>query len=135
MPIDIKWAVNADVLPDGTPIAPNSVCVYTPYSLGRSAALYDDPLTFDPARWLPGGSGGGAEPAMFDTAVFNAAPRLCLGKSLAYLEVKLLTAVLAQRFDFACKREPSALYRSTLVMPMRHGLHVTVAARGDDDTA
>ena len=39
VPIDIKWAVGADVLPDGTPIAPNSVLCYTPYSLGRSAAL------------------------------------------------------------------------------------------------
>ena len=65
--------------------------------------------------------------------MFNAAPRLCLGKSLAYLEVKLLTAVLAQRFDFGAKRAPSCEYRSTLVMPLRHGLFVTVAARNDGD--
>ena len=131
VPIDIKWSVGADVLPDGTPVAPDTVVSYVPFALGRSPKLFaPDPLAFRPARWLPGGGGGGAaEPGMFDTAVFNAGARLCLGKSLAYLEVKLLTAVLAQRFDFACTRPMSAAYRSSLVMPMKHGLNVTVQPR------
>ena len=129
VPIDVKWAVKADVLPDGTPIAPDTVVSYVPFSLGRSPALFPNPLAFDPGRWLPGGSGKAAEPGMFDTAVFNAGSRLCLGKSLAYLEVKLLTAALAQRFDFEATRPLSEAYRSSLVMPMADGLHVACKVR------
>ena len=61
--------------------------------------------------------------------VFNAGPRVCLGRPLAYLEIQLLLAFLLQRYDFKLSRSPNDDYVSSLVSPMKHGLWVTAARR------
>lgn len=126
VPCNMKKSVHADTLPDGTLVPAQSIVVYSPYVLGRNPDLYEDPLTFSPERWTGKGL---REPGMSDTAVFNASPRLCLGKSLAYFESKLLTAVLVQRFDFEYATKDPATYNNAFVMKMKHGLKVTATPR------
>jgi cytochrome P450 len=60
------------------------------------ARHFPDPQTFDPARWL---SGAGASSTKRVAMPFGAGPRLCPGRYLALLEMKMAMAMLLSRFE------------------------------------
>ena len=114
-------------------------------AFGRDPTLWEDPLRFDPERWLqPTAEAEGAEgtkaaaaglwrPTTFSDfvyPVFNAGPRLCLGRPLAYLEIQLMLAVVFGRYEVAEARQHTEAYLNTLVAPMKEGLLVTLRRKG-----
>lgn len=59
---------------------------------------FGDPMTFRPERWLDASATGGAhEPSA--NIPFGSGPRICPGRTLALLEMKLVLAMLAGDFD------------------------------------
>ena len=59
---------------------------------------FGDPLAFRPERWLDAAATGGAhEPAA--NIPFGSGPRICPGRTLALLEMKLVLAMLFGDFD------------------------------------
>ena len=89
VPVDIKFAVKDDTLPDGTFIPKGSTVIYSPYAMGRSKEIWGaDALEFKPERFLSG-EGSNVEPSQYKYTTFNAGYRLCLGKPLAMLEIKV----------------------------------------------
>ena len=128
VPIDVKRAVKRDTLPDGTRVPAGAAIVYSPYAMGRDVRLWDEPLAFKPERFLSE-SGAFGEPSVWAYPTFNAGPRLCLGKPLAMMEIKLVTNMLLQSFDFSLTVPHDGGYESTLVLPMRPGLMVTLTPR------
>ena len=68
----------------------------------RSPALDDrhfgDPLTFRPERWLDPAATGGAHDASAHIP-FGSGPRICPGRSLALLEMKVVLGMLFGDFD------------------------------------
>ncbi|MEP7303036.1 MAG: cytochrome P450 [Caldimonas sp.] len=54
---------------------------------------------FDPQRWLDPGAGPGASSASRVSMPFGAGPRVCPGRQLAMLEMKMALATLIGRFD------------------------------------
>ena len=135
--MDSKVAKTADTLPDGTPVWPGAVMMWSNYVSGRDPTLWEDPLRFSPERWLDrdGKGDGGSlyKPATavsdYKYPVFNAGPRVCLGRPLAYLEVQLALAALWPRFEFAAHQPLTEDYVQSLVSPMKRGLWVTAMAR------
>ena len=114
-------------------------------AFGRDPTLWEDPLRFDPERWLqPTEESEEAEgkkkaaaglwrPTTFSDfvyPVFNAGPRLCLGRPLAYLEIQLMLAVVFGRYELAEARQHTEAYLNTLVAPMKEGLLVTLRRKG-----
>ena len=73
------------------------------YSSNRSALNFPDrPFVFDPSRWLATGSDGASVPASKSPSAFNPfslGPRNCLGRNLAYLEMRLILTHLLWAFD------------------------------------
>jgi cytochrome P450 len=61
--------------------------------------------------------------------VFNAGPRLCLGRPLAYMEIQLMIVIILTHFDVKASQELSDEYIPTLVSPLKHGVPVRVSAR------
>ena len=84
----------------------------------------EDANEFKPERFLDV-----AEPSAFKYTVFNAGYRLCLGKPLALLEIKLTLACLLPKYKFTISNGHQGGYVSTLVMPMDPGLQMTVEKR------
>jgi cytochrome P450 len=159
VPKDMKFAINEDTLPDGTAVPAGAVVVYSPYAMGRNPLLWEDPLLFKPSRWLaqePRGSenetptraedmsgrgssqrssslfrGHGRSVSDYHFPVFNAGPRLCLGRPLAFLEMQMIIAMLLPRYELS-PASPEALcgdYVQTIVPPIKGGLWVKAKRR------
>jgi len=59
---------------------------------------FGDPEVFRPARWIdPAATGGAHEPSA--SLPFGSGPRICPGRTLALLEMKLVLATLYKSFD------------------------------------
>ncbi|KAJ1279807.1 hypothetical protein BS78_04G184000 [Paspalum vaginatum] len=147
VPADFKEALEDDVLPDGTVVRARQRVIYYTYAMGRDKASWGpDCLEFRPERWLnkSGAFAGGAE-SPFKYVVFNAGPRLCVGKRFAYTQMKTVAAAVLARFrvQVVPGQEVKPKLNTTLYMKnglmvrfasreQRHGLRHHVPAAGED---
>lgn len=129
VPVEMKFAAQDDILPDGTTVPEGSALIFSPYAMGRDERLWEDCLEFKPSRWLSE-TGSFVDASQYKFPVFNAGPRICLGKPLAYLEVKLFIVKLLDAFEFE-QPEPThdGSYLNTLVFPVAGGLPMKVTPR------
>ena len=93
------WSVGREVVQPievgGHPLAPGDQVWIAQWSVHRDPRWFDDPLTFEPDRWL--GAEGNLPKGAF--LPFGAGPRVCIGKRFAELEAVLCLATLAQRYS------------------------------------
>ncbi|CAM6049625.1 unnamed protein product, partial [Sphagnum compactum] len=123
VPLDGKMALEDDVLPDGTHIPKRTGVVYHPYAMGRMEKLWGaDCLEFKPERWLK--DGVFVPESLYKFAVFQAGPRVCLGKDFAMLQMKLVAAGLLTQFTFSVPENFKPTYALSLTMPIKNGLPV-----------
>jgi cytochrome P450 len=130
VPVDSKFAIRNDTLPDGTYIPAKSLITYQPFAMGHNEEIYGpDTLEFKPERFF-----GKTEPSPFSFIVFNAGPRLCLGKPLAMLTMKLVLVQLLPRFHFRDDFGHPGTMKWSFVGKMKGGFKVQVSSRrGFDD--
>ncbi|OCK76204.1 benzoate 4-monooxygenase cytochrome P450 [Lepidopterella palustris CBS 459.81] len=96
--VPAEGAVIADKwVPGGT-----SVCI-AQYPMYTNAHNFDDPGSFIPERWL--GDPRFANDNRSSFQPFSYGPRNCIGKSLAYAEMRLVVAKLLWHFDLALQPE------------------------------
>ncbi|XVF73170.1 hypothetical protein PTKIN_Ptkin12aG0179800 [Pterospermum kingtungense] len=130
VPEDSKHVVADDVLPDGTFVPAGSSVTYSIYSVGRMRSTWgDDCLEFRPERWL---SPDGKEMIMRDSykfVAFNAGPRICLGKGLAYLQMKSVVAATLLRHRLTLVPGHKVEQKMSLTLFMKYGLKVNVHGR------
>jgi fatty acid omega-hydroxylase len=130
VPEDSKHVVNDDVLPDGTFVPAGSSVTYSIYSAGRLKSTWgEDCLEFKPERWL---SLDGTKFIMHDSfkfVAFNAGPRICLGKDLAYLQMKSIAAAVLLRHRLAVVPGHQVEQKMSLTLFMKNGLRVNVYNR------
>jgi cytochrome P450 len=107
-------------VPKGTPVS----VLLRPAVLDE--AHFRDPRAFRPQRWLPGA------PGPHDPSVhmpFGSGPRLCPGRTLALLEMKLVLATLYASFRIT-RRGPADAVRERFTFTMNpEGLEVDVQPR------
>ncbi|BFI25098.1 protein MpCYP704-like2 [Marchantia polymorpha subsp. ruderalis] len=128
IPWDGKFAVDDDVLPDGTIVKRGEVVVYVQYAMGRMELLWGpDASQFRPERWLKDNVYQPESPFKF--SAFQAGPRICLGKDTAYLQMKMTAALLIRFFRIQVVPNQDVAYRVSLVLAIRDGLQVTVQRR------
>ncbi|RYO99105.1 hypothetical protein DL763_001706 [Monosporascus cannonballus] len=70
-----------------------------PWSILRDEANYHAPEKFIPERWLRTEPEGEQGDKLETSLPFSSGPRGCLGKNLAYLEMRIILARLFWRFD------------------------------------
>jgi cytochrome P450 len=64
------------------------------YHTHRMPELYERPSHFLPERWEQ------LEPGPYGYNPFSAGPRMCIGAAFALMEIKIVLAILLQRFRF-----------------------------------
>ncbi|KAL6905669.1 hypothetical protein ACP4OV_003270 [Aristida adscensionis] len=131
VPIDSQACAAADTLPDGTHVGAGWSVTYSAYAMGRLAAIWgEDCGEFRPERWL--GEDGEFRPeSPFRYTVFHAGPRMCLGREMAYVQMKSIVASVVEEFvvdvfgkDAAAGGVPEHVLSVTL--RMKGGLPVRV---------
>jgi fatty acid omega-hydroxylase len=61
--------------------------------------------------------------------VFNAGPRLCLGKTFAYLQMKMVAASILLNYSIKVDQDHVVVPRVTTTLYMKHGLKVRITPR------
>lgn len=130
VPEDSKHVVADDILPSGTFVPKGSSITYSIYSTGRMKFIWgDDCLEFKPERWL---SSDGSKFEVHDSyrfVAFNAGPRICLGKDLAYLQMKSIAAAVLLRHRLMVVPGHRVEQKMSLTLFMKYGLKVNVLPR------
>lgn len=130
VPEDSKHVVADDILPDGTFVPAGSSITYSIYSAGRMKFIWgDDCLEFKPERWLPEDGKKFQPKDQFKFVAFNAGPRICLGKDLAYLQMKSIAAAVLLRHRIKVAPGHKVDQKMSLTLFMKDGLKVNVYPR------
>ncbi|XP_047970420.1 cytochrome P450 86A1 [Salvia hispanica] len=131
VPEDFKYVVADDVLPDGTAVPAGSTVTYSIYSVGRMKSIWgEDCLDFKPERWISAaGDRFEAPKDAYKFVAFNAGPRTCLGKDLAYLQMKSVAAAVLLRYRLALAPGHRVEQKISLTLFMKNGLRVNLIPR------
>lgn len=136
VPINSRLTLDADHLPDGTHVGRGWFADYSAYAMGRMERVWGpDCRDFKPERWLDGE--GHFQPSdQFKFPVFHCGPRLCLGKEMAYVQMKSVAAALIYGFEVEAvdgsgcgENMKNPPYVLSLLLKMRGGLRVRLKTR------
>ncbi|KAL8933601.1 MAG: hypothetical protein Q9211_005688, partial [Gyalolechia sp. 1 TL-2023] len=94
-------------------VPPNHILLATPSAMGRSDKYFPDPLTWNPHRWETIANPEDQEKEKFDYGYgivstgadstylpFGAGRHRCIGETYAYLQLKIIVAILVREFRF-----------------------------------
>ncbi|KAI4302970.1 hypothetical protein MLD38_038655 [Melastoma candidum] len=130
VPEDSKHVVADDVLPSGVFVPAGSAITYSIYSVGRMEYVWGpDCLEFKPERWLSLDGKKFVQQDPFRFVSFNAGPRICLGKDLAYLQMKSIAAAVLLRHRLTVAQGHRVEQKMSLTLFMKYGLKVDVHPR------
>ncbi|KAK8476128.1 hypothetical protein V6N13_102278 [Hibiscus sabdariffa] len=128
VPIEMKQVQEDDVFPNGTRVTKGAQVFHNIFSMGRVESIWgNDCLEFKPERWIEDGKFVSAN--QFKYPVFNAGPRLCLGKNFAYTPMKLVAASLLLSYSVRVIEGHSVVPKLTTTLYMKNGLMVTLKPR------
>lgn len=129
VPFEHKCSLESDVLPSGHRIKPNTMIVYSLYSVGRVEGIWgEDCLEFRPERWISK-KGGVIHVPSYKFIAFNAGPRSCLGKDISFTEMKMVAAAVLWNYHIHVVEGHPITPSVSIVLHMKHGLKVRVTKR------
>ncbi|KAM1238600.1 hypothetical protein ACFX2I_039288 [Malus domestica] len=127
VPVDTKACLNDDVLPDGTFVGKGWFVTYHAYAMGRMEKIWGKNCReYLPERWLTE-DGTCRQENVFRYPIFHAGPRMCLGKDLAYIQMKSIAASVMEGFEIDVQdRDTCPEHLLSLTLRMKGGLPVSV---------
>lgn len=112
-----KQALADDILPNGARIAAGTQVGFCSYAMGRSKKIWDNPLAFDPERWI-----GTAPPSAYKFPAFNAGPRICIGRVAAELQGVYVFVTLLRKYEIKVLNPEKVCQTCSLTLPMKYGM-------------
>ena len=107
-------------------IEKDTTVLMMPWTLHRHEALWDDPRTFRPERFLPENK---SKLHRYQYLPFGAGPRVCIGATFALQEAIISLAVLLRTYKFSCTEETKPWPIQKLTVQPLDGLMMTVSKR------
>ena len=80
---------------------------------------YEDPMSFNPDRWLPEVSDGRPKFSYFP---FGAGPRVCIGENFAFNELLTILAVVGRRWQFDTCEQTDPTAEPLVTLRPKHGM-------------
>ncbi|KDP46287.1 hypothetical protein JCGZ_10127 [Jatropha curcas] len=134
---DSKHALVDDLLPDNTHVRAGDRVTYFPYGMGRMEALWGkDCLEFKPNRWFlePEQSSSLKKVCPYKFPIFQAGPRVCLGKEMAFIQMKYVVASILRQFEIRPVSSDRPVFVPRLTAHMAGGFRVVVRKRSQITT-
>ncbi|KAI7991787.1 Cytochrome P450 94B1 [Camellia lanceoleosa] len=139
VPVDGKQAVDDDVLLDGMVIKKGMRVSYHPYAMGRSEKLWGSNWAeFRPERWLEMRAAAAGKWSFvardpYTYPVFQAGPRICLEKDMAFLQMKRVVSGVLRRFKVvpAFEEGVKPVFMAHLTSKMKGGFPVRIEERAE----
>ena len=117
IPIDCKVCVHDTILSGGEKIRKNNRVFYLPLLTGQQSTIWVEPNKIIPERWYT------KTWTQYEFPVFNAGYRLCLGKPMAILEMKVFLYFFILHYDIdICQNKIEQI--SNITLNIKDGLWV-----------
>nr|GLL26316.1 alkane hydroxylase MAH1-like [Ipomoea trifida] len=129
VPFQHKSPLHTDILPSGHKVSPNTRLVFSLYAMGRMQFIWGkDARKFKPERWISERGTVKHEPS-YKFLAFNAGPRTCLGKEVAFTQMKAVAAAIIHNYHVRAVENHDASPNVSIILYMKHGLKVRVQRR------
>ncbi|KAL5725133.1 hypothetical protein ACHQM5_008313 [Ranunculus cassubicifolius] len=127
--VDTKKCQDDDIMPDGTFVAKGWFVIYHTYAMGRMENIWGkDCNEYIPERWIQNRTFQPENP--FRYPVFHAGPRMCLGKDMAYIQMKSIAACVIEKFEMdVIDKGTRPEHVLSLTLRMKNGLMVRMKER------
>ncbi|GFQ00027.1 alkane hydroxylase mah1 [Phtheirospermum japonicum] len=127
--LEHKAPTRPDHLPSGNYIDENTKVIISFYSVGRMEKVWGkDCLQFRPERWISPSGGIKHEPS-YKFPAFNVGPRACLGKEMAFIQMKMVAATILYRYNVRLVEGQVVSPRDSIITQARNGLTVRLSKR------
>ncbi|KAL8494091.1 hypothetical protein ACS0TY_025035 [Phlomoides rotata] len=129
VPFQSKEPTEGDILPSGHYVHPKMKVMFFLYAMGRMESIWgDDCLEFKPERWISERGTIKHEPS-YKFLAFNAGPRTCLGKEVAFTQMKAVAATMIHNYRVSVVEGHIIVPNCSVILYMRDGLKVRVTKR------
>uniref|UniRef100_A0A7N0RFU3 Cytochrome P450 n=1 Tax=Kalanchoe fedtschenkoi TaxID=63787 RepID=A0A7N0RFU3_KALFE len=127
VPINRKASIKPDTLPSGHQVNQETEILLSIYTMGRMHEIWGaDASAFNPDRWISD-KGKIIDVPSYKFNTFRAGPRTCVGKDLAFMELKIAAAAIIWSYDLHVVTGGQSA--SSLALHMEHGLKVNVTTK------
>lgn len=130
--IERKTVVADDVMPSGHEVRAGDAVLISIYSMGRMESLWgEDCRVYRPERWLYDSRGGRKmrHVPSHKFLSFNSGPRMCPGKNIAVMQMKIIAAAVVWNFDLEVVEGQAVVPKLSCLLQMKNGVMVKVKKR------
>ncbi|XWS39982.1 hypothetical protein CRYUN_Cryun18bG0101100 [Craigia yunnanensis] len=129
VPFEFRTATEKNILPSGHCIEKNMRVAMAIHAMGRMTWVWGkDCNEFKPERWITEDGKIKRElPSKF--LAFNAGPRICLGKDLAFIIMKSTAATIIHNYNVRVLEGQKVIPKKSIIFHMKHGLKVRIKNR------
>ncbi|KAE8769215.1 Cytochrome P450 86A2 [Hordeum vulgare] len=129
VPFEHKGVVAAEALPSGHQVRPGDKIVVSLYAMGRMEAVWgEDCREFRPERWI-GEDGKLRYVPSYKFASFNTGPRTCLGKDMAFVQLKVVAAAVVRNFEVEAVPGHVVEPNISIILHMKNGFKARIKRR------
>ncbi|XP_006651021.1 noroxomaritidine synthase-like [Oryza brachyantha] len=129
VPLEHKGVLAADVLPSGHGVRPGDKIVVSLFAMARMDAVWgNDCREFRPERWVTKDGKLRYVPS-YKFMAFSSGPRTCLGKDMAFVQLKAVAAAVLKNFEVEAVPGHVVEPALSIVLHMKNGFMVRVKRR------
>jgi cytochrome P450 len=111
----------------GFAVRKDELVFIAPWLLHRDARNFEDPLRFDPDRFLPERE---AQLPRFAYMPFGGGRRICIGNQFALMEGQIILATVGKQFEMEMNSGKPVVAEPFLTLRPKNGVKVNIRRRG-----
>ncbi|KAF7055943.1 hypothetical protein CFC21_063410 [Triticum aestivum] len=132
VPMEHKGVVAAEALPSGHEVRPGDKVMVSLYAMGRMEAVWGkDCREFRPERWI-GEDGKARYVPSYKFVSFNSGPRTCLGKDMAFVQLKAVAAAVVRNFEVEAVPGHAVEPKISIILHIKNGFKARIKRRHAD---
>ncbi|KAJ8425746.1 hypothetical protein Cgig2_024363 [Carnegiea gigantea] len=123
---EAKVPSDQEILPSGHKVDPNMQIIISLYAMGRMKSIWgEDCYEFKPERWISKTGRIKHQPS-YKFFTFNAGPRTCVGKSMAFTQMKAVASSIICNYHIQPVKGHLVIPDVSIILHMKHGFKVKV---------